>query len=1026
MSEVYRNIPFDNPYGGVWKQGWQVTYPSNLWNATQPLKVLVVPHSHTDPGWLMTYTEYYTYHVKDILNNMLMKLEQYPEAKFIFAEISFFHLWWDDLIVDNRLKVQSLLDEGRLEIVTGGWVMADEASTHYFAMLDQLIEGHQWLSQTLGVKPTSGWAIDPFGHSSTMAYMLGQSGFNGMVMQRVHYAVKKYLAKARQLEFMWRQIWDSEGYTDMLSHVMPFYSYDIPHTCGPDPAVCCEFDFARRPVGKLKCPWKQSRVEAITEANVEKRSRTIVDQWKKKAMLFKGNVVLVPLGDDFRYQTAKEWDEQFTNYLKLFEYINSNTNLGVQAQFGTLSDYFRIVHEEISTGSRRDDVTYPEEKRIDSLTGDFFAYADRDDHYWSGYFTSRPFQKHLSRKLESHLRGAEILFTLASTKAKRSPRSVFELMTKVMSARRNLALFQHHDGITGTSRENVVKDYTERLVKSLEDMKVVMRECAFYLTLNDETTYNSTAQFYNLDETTNKQTYGSESTVLDLGVEHGVPRSVMFYNSLGYERRSVVSVLVNKPHVVVRDNNGRYIKSQVEPFWTKDGNISTQIYQITFEVTVSGLGIALYTIQHVSGNDNDKAFVAIVTSLDKTDRTKVSRMIEADKSDDIVLENNNMKAVFNGATGLLQLIFNKREGVWYRSKVDFLSYGTKASKSEKSGAYIFLPDGPAKVLVQKEFPRIYVIRGPIRSQVHVYSDIVPQHIVTLYNSTGIESQFVDIQNIVDVRKQRNFELAIRITTDIVNTDRTFYTDLNGFQIQKRKVHSKLPLQGNVYPFTTMAFIQDDLHRHFILTANSLGFSNPESGVLEVMLDRRLNQDDNRGLLQGVVDNKPTPSRFRLLIENCGAQGCDNDRKIVFPSPMGHQSSLELIHPLFTFLSNPTFSGNFPLQSNISPLTKNLPCDVHMLNLRTISDSGEQHVNKSLSALILHRVGLDCTFDSINDNCENLGENVTLSEMFRDSIITIDFATETSLTMMYTKKKLDVEDAVVIKPMDIKTLVVNVH
>jgi hypothetical protein len=47
---------------------------------------------------------------------------------------------------------------------------------------------------------------------------------------------------------------------------------------------------------------------------------------------------------------------------------------------------------------------------------------------------------------------------------------------------------------------------------------------------------------------------------------------------------------------------------------------------------------------------------------------------------------------------------------------------------------------------------------------------------------GIESQFVDIQNIVDVRKQRNFEIAIRITTDTVNTDRTFYTDLNGFQV----------------------------------------------------------------------------------------------------------------------------------------------------------------------------------------------------------------------------------------------------
>lgn len=222
--------------------------------------------------------------------------------------------------------------------------------------------------------------------------------------------------------------------------------------------------------------------------------------------------------------------------------------------------------------------------KFPTLKGDFFVYSDIFSEgrpaYWSGYFATRPSYKMLGRDLEHNLRGLEILFTIAFNRARQQGNynalRVFEKnYEKLIGARRNLGLFQHHDAITGTSKAAVMRDYGQRLFESIRDT-VRLQESAIELLVQERVTNEHGFVLAELEResfnrlarkvpivvpkspptpsvkvaTAEKETEGADRLVVSGGTDFVV------YNSLAQDRLEVVALRTLVPNVEVIDADG--------------------------------------------------------------------------------------------------------------------------------------------------------------------------------------------------------------------------------------------------------------------------------------------------------------------------------------------------------------------------------------------------------------------------------------------------------------------------------------
>ncbi|ULT82208.1 hypothetical protein L3Y34_011880 [Caenorhabditis briggsae] len=506
----------------------------------------LIPHTHDDLGWIKTVDQYFwgakpelvPVGVQYIYNTVVEELMKNPERRFSFAETGFLWRWWTTTTDKNREKFKYLIQTGQIEMIGGGWVQNDEATSHYVDILDQMTLGLYRLSHTFGKcgKPVTGWQIDPFGHSREMANIYAQMNYTSLYFARIHYLEKEVRLKNKTLEFNWKASDDieSEIFTGAFfnDNYGPPEGFCWDSLCGDDPIM---------------------DNEELEEYNVKEKVDDFVAHVKKQAAHQATNQVMLLMGSDFQYTNANSW---YVNLDKLIKYVNADESEKVKVIYSTPACYTQAV-------KRRS-------PKLSTKADDFFPYASGKHSYWTGYFTSRPAFKGMIRQASSMLQLAKQLEALADLNP-----SINSPVTRLKEA---CGLVQHHDAVTGTAKENVTRDYEKQLARGISGLENVIND--YMDKLHPHALKSNLILCPLLNETICQPISNSDEF------------AVVIFNSHARYYNFTVRIPYKHESAVVKNSKKEVIKSQVaETFKVAQLNSTDQLpYEIHAFVSIPPLG----------------------------------------------------------------------------------------------------------------------------------------------------------------------------------------------------------------------------------------------------------------------------------------------------------------------------------------------------------------------------------------------------------------------------------------------------
>ena len=605
---------------------------------------------------------------------------------------------------------------------------------------------------------------------------------------------------------------------------------------------------------------------------------------------------------------------------------------------------------------------------------------------WSGYFTSRSALKQYVRSTSAVFQAAKQIQFFAGGPTDMGPSNPLYRLERAMG------ITQHHDGVSGTSKQHVAYDYARRLAWGREDAQAANAVSLASLTGGFAGAY-ATCDLSNATVCPALESPVVNASVLVLAwAQRAQPDAAAPLRLPVALPAGVVSYAVTGP-------TGEAVPAQLIPATAADmalrryysASVATPMAWLVWQGALPAAGYAAFFI-------TPSASAVAATHISVPRVLATGRV--GSRARDTALTNGIVTLTISAATGMVSHYANAATGVdsplaqsfgWYNSSIGQDAPDDQTSDSyQSSGAYIFRPNSSTFFPVSAGPAAVTVVTGPIVNEAQqVVAGWITQTVRLWAGEHHADFEMtvgpIPVAGPPGWPQLQGKEVVARYATPMA-TAGEWRTDSNVRDMvpRKRDFRATWPYQvfesvaGNYVPVNariTTADVNTGLTLS-VTVDRSQGGASMVDGSIELMVQRRLQHDDSRGVgeplnetgLDASGDGLVVRATHRLSLEPAAAAPAAGKRSVqaaMFPPQLSFSPLAAGASPAAWLVAHKgTWSG----------VTAPLPDNVHLLTT---------HAHSPTEVLIrlahLFEVGEDATLSlPATINLTTLFSNITLA------------------------------------------------